>query len=171
MEYPHIIGEHVSNYNFDDEVFEVLCLNDNANNFAMSYIYNKSESNPSWIDDAVDIIKSKKWDNIKITLFFVSLKYSSKVSQLLNDFGNDIQELYWKSSDRYFICEDAGDGKNYVSQLIKHSKFNHAILFLWDNFSLLSGDFVGNSLCEMLSKSRYDLKCDESLIMEILEKS
>ena len=170
VEYPHIIGEHVSNYDFDDEVFEVLGLNDNANKFAMSYIYNKSESNPSWIDDAADIIKSKKWDNIKITLFFVSLKYSSKVSQLLNDFGNDIQELYWKSSDRYFICEDAGDGKNYVSQLIKHSKFNHAILFLWDNFSLLSGDFVGNSLCEMLSKSRYDLKCDESLIMEILEK-
>lgn len=167
VKYPNIVGKFVSNFSFDEEVFELLGLNENATKFSMSYIFNKSNSD--WIEDSVNLIKSRGWDKNKIILFFVSLEPSPKVHNILNQFDKDIQELYWKHADRYYICENETDGKNYVSQLIKYERFDDAILFMWDNFSLLNMNFVGNSLEEILSKSNHDLECDESLTMELLE--
>lgn len=170
VKYPNIVGNYVSNFSFDEEVLGVLGLNENVTKFSMSYIFDKSKSDLDWIENMVLFIESENWDTNKIVLFFISLNPSSKVHELLLNFDNDIQELYWKSTDRYFICENETDGKNHVSQLIKYSRFDDVILFMWDNFSLLGANFVGDSLCKILVKSNHDLECEESLIMEILEK-
>lgn len=146
---PNILGEFVSEYDFDDEILELLNTNKNNSLFATEYIWHKSRNDNKWVEKAFKKVENQE-DNYLIT-FFISIFPNEKNWELLNTCNQLVIDGYWKQCSNFNFQTKEGI-ITHINNLIKYSRYFDAVESLSYNLEELEGDFIGNILLSISDK-------------------
>lgn len=154
---PKILGECVSEYDFDDEVLKLLGTNKKNTEFARPYIGKKSCKNFKWVENTFKKIKHE--NNTYLIEFFISIYPNGKNWELINDCNPEVINGYWKKCRKfnYNIKEEI---EIHVNNLIEYSRYHDAFVAIYFGLEKLETNFIGNKLLEIADEF---LENDESL--------
>ena len=164
---PEILGEFVSEYDFDDEVLELLNTSEKNTRFAMEYIRNKSQEDFKWVKKAFGKVKTK--DDNYLIRFFITIFPNEKNWELLNTCNQFVIDGYWKQC-RTFIYQTKEGIITHINNLIKYSRYFDAVESLYYNFKELETNFMGDTLLNISDKLDDEIEKNNFIFDMILEK-
>ena len=164
---PEILGRFVAEYDFDDEILELLNTNENNNKFAMEYIWRKSRNDFKWVENAFKKVKNK--DDNYLIMFFISLFHNEKNWGLLNNCNQVVIDGYWQkcSNPSYETKEGI---MIHITNLIKYSRYLDAVKSLSYNLEELETSFIGDTLLSISEEVSGEIKNNEFIFDMILKK-
>ena len=164
---PEILGECVSEYDFDDEILELLNTNENNTKFSRAYIWRKSRDDFKWIENAFKKVKSKE-DDYLIT-FFISIFPNEKNWELLNTCNQVVIDGYWENCSNFSYKTKDGI-MSHIINLIKYSRYLDAVKSLSYNLEELETNFIGDTLLSVSDDVSSEIKDNDFIFDKILEK-
>ena len=163
---PEILGKFVAEYDFDDEILELLNTNENNTKFAMEYINNKSRKDVKWVENAFKKVKNK--DDDYLIMFFISIFHNEKNWELLNNCNQVVIDGYWQKC-RNSIYETKDGIMIHITNLIKYSRYLDAVKSLSYNLEELETNFIGDTLLSISDEVKGEINNNE-FFDDILEK-
>ena len=164
---PEILGECVSEYDFDNEILELLNTNENNTKFSMAYIWHKSHDDFKWIENAFKKVESK--EDEYLIKFFISIFPDEKNWELLNTCNSVVIDGYWKGC-RNFSYKTKDGIKSHIINLIKYSRYLDAVKSLSYNLEKLETNFIGDTLLSVADDVSGEIKDNDFIFDKILEK-
>ena len=163
---PEILGKFVAEYDFDDEILELLNTNENNTKFAMEYINNKSRKDVKWVENAFKKVKNK--DDDYLIMFFISIFHNEKNWELLNGCNQVVIDGYWQKCSNS-IYETKDGIIIHITNLIKYSRYLDAVKSLSYNLEELETNFIGDTLLSISDEVKGEINNNE-FFDDILEK-
>ena len=164
---PEILGRFVSEYDFDDEILELLNTNENNTKFAMNYIWHKSRNDFKWVENAFKKVENKE-DDYLIT-FFISIFPNEENWKLLNTCNQIVIDGYWENCSNFSYKTKDGI-IIHISNLIKYSRYLDAVKSLSYNLEELETNFIGDTLLSISDEVTGKIKKNEYIFDKILKK-
>lgn len=165
---PKILGKFVSEYDFDDEILELLNTNKNNTLFATEYIWHKSRYDYKWVEKAFKKVENKE-DDYLIT-FFISIFPNEKNWELLNICNQLVIEGYWKNCRNMFNFQTKEGIFTHINNFIKYSRYFDAVESLSYNLEELDTNFIGKTLLSISDKLEGEIEKNDYDLDMILKK-
>lgn len=146
---PELLGNYVSEYEFDEEVLKLLNTDENNDKFVNSYIRNKSFKNFNWTKQTFEKIKSE--DNEYLIKFFIFIYPNEKNWELLNRCHQQVIDGYWIQCNS-FSYESKEGIMNHINKLIEYSRFSDAVESLAHYLDKLDTSYIGDTLFSISEK-------------------
>ena len=165
IKHSEIIGELISQYDFDKEIFNLLKEN-NSLDLVKGYVFSKVNDNESWI------FKFKNNFNLDlkmITIIILQLPNDRKIWNFMESTEKDIQNYYWNNCLRPYYWNNLEDSKYYIEKLLEYSRFEEIFKFFKYNANRFSVDYVGDILFKIIAKSDRKIKINKNIISYLLK--
>ncbi len=156
VKFPAFLGESFAKSEKagkEDElkVIELFGENEQSVNFARGFVFRMEKTHGNnWIEKIVDYLKSKSFCVDLIVNFFISLRHSEFVWDLIEGFGEEVKRAYWSKCNGLY-------GNDYPAKM--KNRYYHNMIS------------VKRFLTALDTASMYPKDIDTEVIVQILEKA
>lgn len=164
---PSLVGVTTAEIHLTDKEEQILFSlldgeDENKIKFAQSYIEQKAlKSRGIWIDKLLEIVSSQRCSTKKIVNLFLALPQNRKVWNLLEKFGTQIKNAYWKKiSLRLFDLPK--EDKIYSLQMLNTVGRNFTAL---KNVAYFAKDLPPKLVADLLEKAALEKSIDDPHIV------